>query len=202
VRAQEIMTSPVITVAPQMAVREAAALLEQHGFTALPVVDAADGLVGIVTEADLLRHRIHRSPRSRFWHRHPTPEPPPGQQVSELMTSPAVAVSPQTDAAHLAELMLRDKLRSIPILRGNEVIGIVTRRDLLRTIVRTDDQIAAEVRQHLEVLSGPQRWTVSVADGVVDIVDEFDDNDRELTSVLADAVPGVAHTTIHSRTDR
>jgi CBS domain-containing protein len=194
------MTSPVTTVSPQTPVRDAAALLDRHGFTALPVVNEAEELVGIVTEIDLLQHRIHRSPPSRFWHRQPTPEPSPGQRVSEVMTSPTVAMSPQTDIAQLVQIMLRDKLRSIPIVCSTRVVGIVTRRDLLRTIIRTDADIADDVRRCLETYSGLQRWTVSVTDGVVSLIDELQDQtDHDVVTALVQAVPGVAHASICSR---
>jgi CBS domain-containing protein len=200
VRASEIMTSPVITVTPRTPARDAAALLERHGFTALPAVDDDGALVGIVTDADLLRRRIHRSPRTRFWHREPERRAPPGQTVGDVMTRPAVGMSPQTDSTQLAEVMVRDHVRSIPIVRGCQVVGIVTRRDLLRTIIRSDTDIAEEVRHHLDTYSGPQRWTVSVTNGVVDLIDEFDDQtDHDVVTVLVQGVPGVAHATIRSR---
>lgn len=201
-RALDVMTSPVITVHPETAVRDAAALLERHGFGALPVVDDEDALIGITTEADLLRNRITHSPRSRFWHREPTRRPVPGSKVGDVMSTSVVTMSPQTDAADLADVMLREHLRTIPIVRGREVIGVVTRRDLLRTLVRTDESIATEVRERLEVYSGPDRWRVSVHECVVELTDNFsDDTDHELALGLVQDVPGVAGATVRSRRD-
>src|SRR6185295_16850678 len=57
-RARDLMTAPVITVQPWTSAKEAAELLSLHGFTALPVIDDDDHLIGIVTEADLIRGRI------------------------------------------------------------------------------------------------------------------------------------------------
>lgn len=201
-RALDLMSSPVVTVHPETAVQDAAALLERHGFGALPVVDDEDALIGITTEADLLRNRITPTPRSRFWHRVPAQRPAPGGRVGDVMSTSVVAMSPQTDAAHLADIMLREHVRTIPIVRGTEVIGIVTRRDLLRTLVRTDDSIAAEVGERLEVYSGPDRWTVSVCEGTVELTDNFsDETDHEVAVGLVEAVPGVARATVHCHRD-
>ena len=64
-RARDLMSTPVITVTPETSVKQAASLLSSHGFTALPVVDDYDCLVGIVTEADIVRGRLPRDPRYR-----------------------------------------------------------------------------------------------------------------------------------------
>lgn len=92
-RAQDVMSSPVVTVRPDQPVKEIAALLAGQGFTSAPVVD--DGhLVGMVTEADVLLDRIPPDARSRMWNDLP-PQPRPAAFVAEVMTTPAVAVTPR-----------------------------------------------------------------------------------------------------------
>src|SRR5438270_6785063 len=78
-RARDVMTSPAITVTPGTTVKEAATLLAVNGFTALPVLDDDDRLIGIVTEADLVRDRFPYDPRYR--HLHPDPESVPAAPV-------------------------------------------------------------------------------------------------------------------------
>lgn len=196
-RARDIMTSPVITVRPGTTVQDAAALLAGRGFTALPVVDDDDRLIGIVTEADLVRDRFPRDPRSLI-HGGPNAEVvPAAETVGNVMTSPVTGMGPGTDLAVLTAALLEARQRSMPIVDGSRLVGIVTRRDLVRVVGRDDDAIAMDVRHKLEIYGGPNRWNVQVSHGVVTIGDQFDDeSDRHVATVLAEAVPGVvrAHT--------
>jgi CBS domain-containing protein len=191
-RARDIMTSPVITVTPRTTIKHAAALLATHGFTALPVVDDDERLVGIVTEADLIRDRVPRDPRALI---HPGRRPAPGPvttTVAEVMTTRPVAVDPGADVSTLVTALLDAHQRAMPIVDGARLVGIVTRRDVVRTIARDDTTIAADVRHRLEVYGGEGRWHVDVCEGVVTIGDQFDDEtDRHVATVLAEAVPGV-----------
>ncbi|MEO6085676.1 MAG: CBS domain-containing protein [Umezawaea sp.] len=203
-RAEDIMSSPVVKVRPETPAKAATALLAAHGFTALPVVDQDDRLLGIVTEADLMRDRILPDPRAHIWRdREPIAHPHAPDTVERVMSTPAIGMTRHTDAAELAKVMLRDDVRSIPILDGQRVVGIVTRRDLLRTIARDDLAIVADVRHQLAAYAGGDRWTVTVADGVVRILDEFDDDtDRHVATVLARAVPGVQAVEVTVRADQ
>ena len=202
-RARDVMSSPVITVTPETSVKEAANLLSANGFTALPVLDEDDRLIGIVTEADLVRDRFPRDPRYRhayFADVDGVPENgrPLPTRVGEVMTSPVTAMSATTDVVELVGVMLGDRVRSMPIVDGSRVVGIVTRRDLVRVLARDDKAIAVDVRHRLAKYGGPERWTVSVHDGEVEITDQFDNaTDRHVATVLAEAVPGVvrAHAT-------
>ncbi|HEY7596098.1 MAG TPA: CBS domain-containing protein [Actinophytocola sp.] len=191
-RARDIMTSPVITVRPDCTIKKAAGLLAAHGFTALPVVDDDDRLIGIVTEADLLRDRIPLDPRAHIL---PGYEPATGAvttTVGEVMSTPVTAMGPGTDVALLAAALLDAHQRSMPIVEGSKVVGVVTRRDIVATVARDDATVADEVRHRLEIYGGPGRWHVECHDGVVTIGDRFDDEtDRHVVSVLAEAVPGV-----------
>jgi CBS domain-containing protein len=193
-RAQDLMSHPVVTVRPEDSVRDAAALLDRHGFTALPVVDSEDELVGIVTEADLMRERVQPDPRSG----HTLTMAPP-QTVGEVMTTDVVAMTVETDVAELARTMLDRGLRAIPIVDGDRLAGIVTRRDLVHCIGRDDATVAADVRHRLEIYGGPGRWTVTVRTGRVTIIDEYDDpTDLHVAHVLAAAVPSVSSVQVSS----
>jgi CBS domain-containing protein len=193
------MSSPVVTVTPDTTVKDAANLLACNGFTALPVVDGDGGLIGIVTEADVVRDRFPRDARYRH-----TDDEMPGTDnarhapatVGEVMTTPAIGMGAGTDVVDLVTAMLNNRVRSMPIVDGSRVVGIVTRRDLVRTLARDDQSIAADVQHRLAMYGGSSRWTVDVHDGGVAIGDEFDDaTDRHVAAVLAEAVPGV--TAVH-----
>ncbi|WP_406632629.1 HPP family protein [Amycolatopsis sp. WGS_07] len=186
-RARDLMSAPVETVRPWTPAKEAAEILSEHGFTALPVVDDDDRLIGIVTEADLIRDRIPADARSE--HRQPHAVE---ATVGAVMTSPATAMSSGTDVADLCQALADERIRAMPIVDGGRVIGIVTRGDVVRMLAREDSAIAADVRHRLEIYGGTGRWKVEVHDGVVRIVDLFDDTtDRHVATLLALAVPGV-----------
>ena len=197
-RARDLMSTPVITVTPEMSVKQAAVLLSSHGFTALPVVDDDDGLIGIITEADVVRGRFPRDPRYRHVYAQYIADtvddfvPSVAATVGAVMTTPVTAMDAGTDVVDLCTAMLDTSVRSMPIVEGCRVVGMVTRRDLVRALARDDQAIAADVRHRLGMYGGPDRWSVEVHDGQVLLGDEFEDaTDRHVATVLAEAVPGV-----------
>ncbi|MDX8035248.1 CBS domain-containing protein [Lentzea sp. BCCO 10_0856] len=191
-RTRDVMTTDVVVVSPDTDAREAARLLAERGFTALPVVDAAGTFVGVVSEAELLRDRLPQDPR---WLVHGEPavsRHAPGDVVAQVMTKPTVTATPNTDLAEVADLMLAHGVRSVPVVHEGHLAGIVTRRDMLRSISRADSIIEAEIRHRLAVIGAAHRWQVEVSGGKVSIVDEMNDPaDRHVAEVLARAVAGV-----------
>jgi CBS domain-containing protein len=191
-RARDVMTSPVITVRAETTVRDAAVLLAGRGFTALQVVDDDGRLIGIVTEADLVRDRFPRDARSLIHGERRAEQPAAAGTVGEVMTTPVVSMGSGTDVAVLTAALLEARQRAMPIVDGSRLVGIVTRRDLVRVVSRDDEAIAKEVRHRLEIYGGQSRWDVQVHGGVVTISDQFDDEtDRHVATVLAEGVPGV-----------
>ena len=180
-RARDIMTRAVVSVRTATAVTEAAGTLSYRGFTALPVVGETGELIGIVTEADLIRNRFPDNPSAS-----------PGATVGDVMTSPVVGVSHDADVTVIARAMLTTQRRCLPIVDGNTLVGVVTRGDIVRALARTDAEIAADVRRHLQVLGGHSRWSVQVSNGEVVVTDQFHEaSDRAVVQVLAESVPGV-----------
>ena len=188
-QARQIMTTPVHTVRPDTTVRAAATLLLEHRITAAPVLDAGGDLIGIVSESDLVADRFGHDPRNQA---RPVQDEPPGPQtVGEVMTTPVIALGPSADAADLAHTMLDADIRSIPILEGATVIGIVSRRDLLRTLIRDDDAIRADVLNRIADYRGPTgTWDVQVTNGTVLILGDLHDDGRA-AAALARTIPGV-----------
>jgi CBS domain-containing protein len=129
-RARDVMTSPVITLRPDVPVHLAAALLASHGFTAAPVIDHQHRVVGIATEADLVRGRIVPGVGVRD----ESPEP----RVGAVMTRAPMTMAPGDDVADVVTLMLDSGIRSVPILDQGRLVGIVTRRDVLRAVARRE----------------------------------------------------------------
>ncbi|GID91559.1 CBS domain-containing protein [Amorphoplanes digitatis] len=97
--------------------------------------------------------------------------------------------------AEVADQMLRNDVRSMPVVDDDErLVGIISRRDILRAMVRGDDVLAAEVQHRLdEYADGRSRWTATVEDGVATVTGEFDDEtERTVVTVMARTVPGIA----------
>lgn len=190
-RTKDLMTYPVVTVHPDASVKEAAVLLTTHGYTLLPVVDARDHLVGVVSEADLIRGRILPDPRALIGDEPPPPAEQPARLVADVMTKDPVVVDTRTDAVAVTKLMLDRHLRALPVVDGDRLAGIVTRRDVLRTIARDDRDIARDVRHRLAVVSR-RSWDVEVVDGIVTLLSEATDpRERHVAQVVAAALPGV-----------
>jgi CBS domain-containing protein len=188
-RTSDVMSSPVVTVPPDTPLKAVAATLVEHGINAVPVVDNGDRLVGIVSEADLLtleatagaRHRPDSAARHG-----------PPHTAREVMTQSVYTLTQDTDAAAAARMMLRHNLKSVPVVAGDRVVGIVARRDLLRLIARADQDIRADLERRLkEELDTLQRLAVDVVGGVVTIDAAVGPLGRQLLEGLACTVPGV-----------
>ncbi|MEV4346467.1 CBS domain-containing protein [Actinoplanes sp. NPDC049596] len=193
-RVKDIMSSPVHTVVQTASVESAAELMSARSVTALPVVDTTGVLVGMVSESDLLWHRVPRDPTA---HLRPLPDLDPENRpgmVVEVMSSYPLTVRPDMDVADVAEAMLDNDVRSLPVLEDGALVGIVSRRDILRAMVRSDEALAGEVQHRLdEYADGGRRWTATVHGGVVRVHGTFgDETERAVVTVLARTVPGVA----------
>jgi CBS domain-containing protein len=190
-RAKDVMTSPVITVTPKTHCKDAAAMLVEHRISALPVVDPAGRLVGLVSEADLLPLEATPDPRAQA-----TPLPPrtlPLPRLVEDVMAPEVSVvDEQTDLGVVAQRMLDEQVKRFPVMREDELIGIVSRHDLVRVIARTDDEVEAGVQRALtEEGMRLTSMAVTVCDGVVELRGGGDRQTLRLAQILARSVPGV-----------
>ncbi|NIH68924.1 CBS domain-containing protein [Modestobacter marinus] len=193
------MTREVVTVGPETSAKYAAEVLAERGFAALPVVDDDGALVGIVAEADVLRDRLPPDPRLHLL-RTPAPDAPPALLVRGVMTTSVRTVPVTADVADVARLFVDDRVRSAPVLDGERLAGIVSRRDLLRSLVRPDEEIRADLLGLVEgYTQEPGAWDVAVADGVATVRRSHDApagtspdaGDRAAVETLARTVPGV-----------
>ena len=196
-RARDIMTPNPITVGAAVPVREAAAMLSEHRITSMPVVDDDGQVIGIVSEIDLLRDRMPHDPRSSMLPQIDLPDPP--KTVAEVMSDTVVCLAESADAADLAEAMVDNHLRAIPILDGGDLVGIVSRRDLLRTLLRDDTAIRAEAIEQLsECFADAERFNVRVNDGVITVSGPFtDDREQRFVQSMLRTVPGTVRVHVH-----
>jgi CBS domain-containing protein len=164
------MTGQVVTVGPDTSAKYAGELMAERGFAALPVVDVDNRLIGIVGEADVLRGRILADPRLHL--RRQSDEPDVGQplRVGGVMTAAVRAVAATTDVSDVARLFVDGHLRSVPVLDHEVLVGIVSRRDVLRALTRPDSDIRADAVRLVESYTGdPGCWEVRVTEGVTTV---------------------------------
>jgi CBS domain-containing protein len=191
VKVTEIMSQPVITVTPETRIKEVARLLVEHGISAVPVVDLKGGLVGIVSEADLISLDARPDPRTQAMPLPPTAGSTP-RAVSEVMTRLVHTVPMDAEVSRAARMMLETDVKRVPVMRGRQVVGIVSRRDLLKVIARRDEDVEEEVRRRLSDagISGSGE-AVDVASGVVTIGLDNQETAGRLAESVALTVPGV-----------
>jgi CBS domain-containing protein len=189
-RVRDIMSHPVFTVRSTDPIEGAAALLADRGITAAPVVDPDGRLIGMVSEGDLLRDRVPDDPTA---HLRPMVSHHRPKVVAEVMTRTVVTAWLDEDVSDVARTMLNRDVRSIPVLDGGRLVGIISRRDLLRTVVRTDEVLTDEVQQRLDGYAGGiRRWTATVTDGTARVEGTFDDaTEQRIVSVMVHTVPGI-----------
>ncbi|MEU5337501.1 CBS domain-containing protein [Streptomyces asoensis] len=173
----QVMTSDVVQARRTTSFKDLVRLLDRHHISGLPVVDDDDKVIGVLSGTDLVRAQAHRT----------RTDPEGAVTANDLMTTPAITVHPEQTVPEAARLMERRGVERLPVIdEEDRLVGIATRRDLLRVFLRTDDDIGHQVTE--EVLAGrlelrPGAVTVGVHDGVVTL-----DGRVRLRSQVPDAV--------------
>ncbi len=212
-RAADIMTPRVITISTEASIAEAIRLMLQNRISGLPVVDAAGNLVGIVTEGDFLRRTEDNTEKRRahwlefvlgpgrlageYVRSH-------GRKVGEVMSHGTITAEENTPVNEIVRLMETKRVKRIPIVRGNKVVGIVSRANLLhilgrlaseaKPVAKDDSDIRAKIVAELE----KQPWAptaginVIVQNGIVELKGAiFDERQRQALKVAVENVSGV-----------
>ena len=211
-RAHQIMTRPVFTVLPDATILEAANLMLERHISGLPVVDTAGKLVGIVSEGDFIRRSEIGTQRKRsrllnfvlgpgqaatdFVHEH-------GCKISEIMTHDPVTITEDTPLDAIVALMEKNKLKRLPVIKGGQVVGIVSRANLLQAVAslarHIPDPTADDdhIRNRIIDALGKNSWcpnglNVIVRDGIVHLSGIItDDRSRQAAIVCAETIAGV-----------
>lgn len=167
---ETVMTSDVVTVPSDASFKEVTATLVDHGISGVPVVDAERRVIGVVTEADLLR-RAAADQGVRPGREQRPNERPDAPTAGEAMSSPAVTTSAGTTVDEAARTMSRHGFKRLPVVDPDgRPVGIVSRADLLSVFLKTDAQIHNEVTHEIVIQSlwlDPAEVEVDVRDGVV-----------------------------------
>jgi CBS domain-containing protein len=144
--ARDVMTKPVVSVRPDMSTREIARLLLDKGISAVPVVDNNGAPIGMVTEGDLIRRDEAREARREWWLQalaegeRIAPEllawlDTQNRTARAFMSTPVITVSEETQLRDIARLLVAHRIKRVPVVRDNRVVGIVAREDLLRALL-------------------------------------------------------------------
>jgi CBS domain-containing protein len=190
---RDVMTSPAVTVHARASVKEGLRLLDQHRVTALPVVGDHGELVGIVSEADLLRDLVHRDDRAHLIPHDEdaavstSAERP--RTVGDVMTLLSLTIPVDGDVADAIDLMTSTAAKSLPVVEAGRVVGVVSRSDIVHVLARSDEHIHAEVDELLR--SAGLECEVVVEDGAVLVEGPVGPHERRIAEVVAGSVPGV-----------
>ncbi len=152
--AASIMTRSVVTAHPTDTVARVARMLAEHAISAVPVCDGSGALLGMVSEGDLMRPFVETNVKRRAWwltlladgtdlapefldyvrlDRH---------EVGDLMTKPVITANETASVTELAEQMVQHRIKRLPIVRGEKLVGIVSRADVIRAIAQSPDAVA------------------------------------------------------------
>jgi CBS domain-containing protein len=217
-RADQIMTHRVITVGPDISIAEAANTMLHHHVSGLPVVNTAGNLIGIISEGDFIRRAeigTQRKPgrwlqllassgkaASDFVRSH-------GRKVGEIMTPDPQAISEQTPLEEIVHIMETCNIKHLPVLRGSQLVGIVTPSNLLQAVAdlardvpepsADDDQIRARIIAAIgNAKWAPCRLSVIVRNGIVRLGGVVtSERSRLATIVAAENVSGVKQVLDH-----
>jgi CBS domain-containing protein len=211
--AQDVMVSPVITVGEDATIQDVARILINERISAVPVVDAAGKLAGIVTESDLMRRAEIGTERHYSWwlslladartlaadyvKSHAT-------SVKDVMTRIVRTAAPDTPLHEIAELFEKNHIKRVPIVNKNgELVGIVSRANIIQAVASVRPQLDvslpdAAIRSRLLEELKKQSWTqahklnVMVNGGVVELWGFVEtEQERDAIKVAAEAIPGV-----------
>jgi CBS domain-containing protein len=197
---KDVMTEEVVTIAPSASLKDAAKLMIEKGISGLPVVEEGR-VVGVLSDRDFLVKERGPLEASRWlaWLTAPVGMVDEAKlqahTVRGAMTVPPVTVWKSASLAFAAQRMLEADVSRLPVLDGDELVGIVTRTDLVRAFTRSDAEIEREID---EEVFGRQLWLdrgdlrISVTNGNVDLAGRRPDGvDDELLRKLVARVPGV-----------
>jgi CBS domain-containing protein len=197
----DVMTRNVVSVRERAQFKDIILVMRERGFSAFPVLDANDAVVGVVSEDDLLVKEAYSGPKSTsgFLARILDQPKATGLCAGELMTHPAIVIRPDATVAEAARIMHAKHVKRLPVVTADgSLVGIVSRVDLLGVYDRPDSEIEAEIRKRViadQFVLDALAFHVTVASGVVTISGSVDSQPVAVSLLAAirqvDGVVGV-----------
>jgi CBS domain-containing protein len=197
----QIMSRDVVTVTPDTPLKDVARLLVANRISGVPVCGPGGDVLGLVSEADILRKEEGFSPelsRPVAWLARKLDgelQKVTARTAAEAMTSPAITVRPTQQVADAARLMVDHGIKRLPVVAGQGLVGVVSRGDLMRAFVRSDEEIEHEIRNVVllaTMLLAPGQVEVSVEEGRVRLSGHVDrKDDVGIVERCVRRVPGV-----------
>jgi CBS domain-containing protein len=196
------MTTEVLTVRSDTSLKDAAEILARNRISGLPVVDRENHVVGVLSEGDILfkqRGAQEKKGVLERWLDLPLPEVTSkleARTVGEAMSAPAVTIGRKRPLTEAANSMIDEGVNRLPVVdEDRRLIGIVTRADLVRAFVRSDEEIAKEIEEDVirrTLWIAPEAIEVDVVRGEVRLTGEVETKaDAELIPAFVQRVPGV-----------
>ncbi len=183
VRVGDVMTRDVVSVTPDIPLKDVAAVLVERGISGLPVCGPDGVVVGVLSEADLLVKQGGSPERSGglfAWLVETASAPDLAKlrahTAGEAMTAPAITVETASPVSEAARTMVSLGVNRLPVVEDGRLVGIVTRADLVRLFTRSDEEIARDIRQDVvkRLWIAPERIEVDVEQGEVVLRGEVD----------------------------
>lgn len=195
------MSRPVRSVGPDAKLRDVAVILSTEHISGLPVVERGN-VVGVVSESDIVRVEQGSSGKAEGvlgWLLNSSSTPDgrlEARTAGEAMSSPALTIAPGRSIAEAARLMTEKGVNRLPVIVRGELVGILTRGDLVRAYARSNEEIEREIYEDVLIHTlwvSPERIGVSVSDGVVKLAGEARTRtEAELMAAYVKRVPGVS----------
>ena len=182
-RVRDVMTQEVVTVNEHASFKDVAMLIAERRVSAVPVLDREGRVLGIVSEADLVLKEEYPEgpPEGRMFQgrrRRIAQAKAAGDTAAELMTAPAVTIGPDASVAEAARLLHRHGIKRLLVVDpAGPLLGIVSRADLLKVFLRSDADIAREIRQQVLMQAmwmNPEAVAIDVRDGVVTLTGQLE----------------------------
>jgi CBS domain-containing protein len=214
--ASDVMTSNVISVTPEMTVREVARIFVDNGISGAPVLDPDGRVAGMISEGDLLRRsEIGTEERTRaswldLWsasHEARDYIKTHAVNVREVMTSDVVSVQPETPLGEVAGILETRRIKRVPVMKAGRLVGIVSRANLVQALASVPDEPStdvtlsdAEIRAMLMGELAGRKWSnIVVTDGVVHLWGIFHSMEAvDAVRVAAQNIPGVKRVEDHT----
>ena len=198
---EDVMTRDVRTITPETTLKTVAEILTDAQISGLPVVNPSGDVLGVVSEADILRKEKGPDERPRgvaglFFAESPEiREKVAARLAGEAMNSPAITIESSQPVQRAAAMMIDQGIGRLPVVDDGRLVGIVTRKDLVRAFVRSDAEIKREILDDVILRSlwiAPEQVAVEVIDGEVTVTGQVDTQlDAELVRRLVERLPGV-----------